>query len=123
VSCRQESQYRFAANTLLPVAASPNGETVLTEYTFAANITPTYLKRYVDSTAANYTIGSGGYVIVSYPSGLTGNKVVSIGIETWTSNSGPFLICPYGSTNTYWFIIGSSGTTINGIKFVYWYID
>ena len=37
VSCRQESQYRFAANTLLPVDPSPSGETVLTEYTFAAN--------------------------------------------------------------------------------------
>lgn len=116
-------QQFYSANALESVAESPGGETVLTEYTFAANITPTYLKRYVDSTAANYTIGSAGYVIVSYPSGLTGNKVVSIGIETWTSNSGPFLICPYGSTNTYWFIIGSSGTTINGIKFVYWYID
>lgn len=120
---RTDYQQYIVAEPLQSVAASPSGETVLTEYTFAANITPTYLKRYVDSTAANYTIGSGGYVIVSYPSGLTGNKVVSIGIETWTSNSGPFLICPYGSTNTYWFIIGSSGTTINGIKFVYWYID
>lgn len=114
---------RFVASNLDSVADSPSGETVVKEYTFAANIAPTYLKRYVDSTAANYTIGSGGYVMVSYPSGLTGNKVVSIGIETWTSNSGPFLICPYGSTNTYWYIIGSSGTTINGVKFVYWYID
>lgn len=123
VHYNQTGQANFSSVALTPVADSPSGETVLTEYTFAANITPTYLKRYVDSTAANYTIGSSGYVIVSYPPGLTGNKVVSIGIETWTSNSGPFLICPYGSTNTYWFIIGSSGTTINGIKFVYWYID
>ena len=116
-------QGMYVASDLIAVADSPSGETVVTEYTFAKNVQPTYLKRYVDSTAANYTIGSGGYVMVNYPSGLTGNKVVSIGIETWTSNSGPFLICPYGSTNTYWFIIGSSGTTINGIKFVYWYID
>ena len=34
VSCRQESQYRFTANTLSPVAASPSGETVLAEYSF-----------------------------------------------------------------------------------------
>lgn len=37
VSCRQESQYRFAANTLLPVAPSPSGETVLAEYEFVAD--------------------------------------------------------------------------------------
>lgn len=118
-----DKQALISSNGFAAVAASPANETVGTPYSFAASISPTYLKRYVDSTAANYTIGSGGYVMVSYPSGLTGNKVVSIGIETWTSNSGPFLICPYGSTNTYWYIIGSSGTTINGVKFVYWYID
>ncbi len=122
---RAARQSYYKAESLQSVADAPSGETIPVNLThdFSANLSPTYLKRYVDSTAANYTIGSGGYVIVSYPSGLTGNKVVSIGIETWTSNSGPFSICPYGSTNTYWYIIGSSGTTINGIKFVYWYID
>ena len=80
------------------------------------------LKRHVDTTGANYTIGSGGYVMVSYPTGLTGSRVVSIGIAYWSSNSGPFLICPYGSTESYWYILGSPGVTINGVKFIYWYI-
>ena len=37
VACRAFNQYRFTANSLETVAESPSGETVLTEYTFAAN--------------------------------------------------------------------------------------
>lgn len=80
------------------------------------------LKTYVDATASNYTIGSGNYVAVPYPTGLNGRNVVSIGLSTWTNNSGPFSIFPYGETNSNWYIIGAAGTTINGAKFRYWYI-
>ena len=80
------------------------------------------LKTYVDATASNYTIGSGNYVAVPYPPGLNGRNVVSIGLVTWTNNSGPFSFFPYGETNASWYIIGASGTTINGAKFRYWYI-
>lgn len=81
------------------------------------------LKRHVDTTGTNYTIGSGGYVMVNYPTGLNASNVISIGIAYWSSASGPFLVCPYGSgSESYWYILGSSGTTINGVKFAYWYI-
>lgn len=80
------------------------------------------LKTYVDTTASNYTIGSGNYVSVPYPTGLNGRNVVSISLVTWSNNSGPFSIFPYGETNANWYIIGASGTTINGAKFRYWYI-
>ena len=80
------------------------------------------LKTYVDATASNYTIGSGNYVAVPYPTGLNGRNVVSISLSTWTNNSGPFSIFPYGETNANWYIIGAAGTTINGAKFRYWYI-
>ena len=80
------------------------------------------LKTYVDATSSNYTIGSGNYVAVPYPTGLNGRNVVSISLSTWTNNSGPFSIFPYGETNSNWYIIGAAGTTINGAKFRYWYI-
>ena len=80
------------------------------------------LKTYVDATASNYTIGSGNYVAVPYPTGLNGRNVVSIGLAIWKNNSGPFSIFPYGEANANWYIIGPAGTTINGAKFRYWYI-
>lgn len=80
------------------------------------------LKTYLDPTAANYTIGSNNYVAVNYPTGLNGKNVVSIGLVTWASNSGPFSIMLYGNPGSQWYIIGASGTTINGVRFRYWYI-
>lgn len=80
------------------------------------------LKTYLDPTASNYTIGSNNYAAVNYPTGLNGKNVVSIGLVTWTSNSGPFSIMPYGNPGSQWYIIGASGTTINGVRFRYWYI-
>lgn len=83
------------------------------------------LQSYVDTTGANYTIGSGNYVAVNYPTGLNGSNVVSITLYSWTDNSGPFSLIPYGHTGTTpkWYIIGASGTTINGARFRYWYIS
>ena len=114
---------RFEGTSFRSVGAAPTGETVQTTYTFHSEMAPAYLKSYVDSTASNYTIGSGNYVAVPYPTGLNGRNVVSIGLSTWTNNSGPFSIFPYGETNSNWYIIGAAGTTINGAKFRYWYID
>ena len=98
-------------------------ETEVTVYTFSANVGPTYLKQYVETTAANYTIGSGNYLEMDYPLNLTGNQVVSIGLATWSTNSGPFAVFPYGTSLKKWYIVGAAGTTINGARFKYWYID
>lgn len=114
---------RFSSVWFTEVAESPANEENLTVYNFSSDIRPTYLKSYTDATAANYTIGSGNYVAVNYPTGLDGSNVVSISLASWTNNSGPFSLIPYGTTGTTkWYIIGSSGTTINGAKFKYWYI-
>lgn len=81
------------------------------------------LKYRDDTSAANYTIGSNNYVAVPYPSGLNGNNVVSISMITWTSVSGPISIMPYGTGGaTSWYMIGAAGTTLNGVKFRYWYV-
>lgn len=113
----------FTSNAFTKVSASPAYETNLTVYDFSSDIRPTYLKQYVEASAANYTIGSSNYLEMTYPLGLTGNKVVSIGLATWSNNSGPFAIFPYGITQQKWYIVGAAGTTINGAKFKYWYID
>ena len=117
-------QVSIVSGNFAAAAASPvSPETVLTEYTFSANVGPTYLKQYVETTAANYTIGSGNYLEMDYPLNLTGNQVVSIGLATWSTNSGPFAIFPYGTSLKKWYIVGAAGTTINGARFKYWYID
>lgn len=114
---------RFASVWFTKVVESPANETNLTVYNFSSDIRPTYLKQYVETSAANYTIGSGNYLEMNYPLGLDGTKVVSIGLATWSNNSGPFAIFPYGTTQQKWYITGSAGTTINGARFTYWYID
>lgn len=81
------------------------------------------LKSYVDTTASNYTIGANNYVAVPYPTGLSGRNVVSIGMWTWTSITGPVSICPYGEAAVNWYIIGNAGVALNGVRFRYWYID
>lgn len=114
---------RFASVWFTKVSESPANETNLTVYNFSSDIRPTYLKQYVETSAANYTIGSGNYLEMDYPLNLTGNQVVSIGLATWSNNSGPFSIFPYGTSLKKWYIVGAAGTTINGARFKYWYID
>lgn len=116
-------QKRITAENLRPVAAAPVGETVIVTSDLSASIHATYLKYHDDSSAANYTIGNNNYVAVQYPQAVRGRKVVSISLVAWTSNSGAFTILPYGdNAGTNWYIIGNSGTTINGARFRYWYI-
>ena len=114
---------RFESTSFKSVGAAPAGETVQTTYTFNSVVAPAYLKHYDDTSASNYTIGSSNYASVSYPTGLNGSNVIGISLLSWTNNSGPFSIMPYGNTGGTWYIVGASGTTINGAKFRYWYMD
>ena len=110
-------------NPLPSVTSSDNGKLlkVANGSWEAASPTKT-LECYVEPSAANYTIGGLNYLEMDYPLDLTGDEVVSIGLATWSSNSGPFSIFPYGTTLNKWYIVGAAGTTINGAKFKYWYI-
>ena len=81
------------------------------------------LKSYVDTVADDYTIGANNYKTIQYPTGLNGQKVVSIGFAQWSTISGPVSIMPYGITGTNWYMIGAPGATVTGAKFRYWYID
>ena len=81
------------------------------------------LKTYIDPTPANYTINPSNYASVPYPSGLGPTNVVAIGMYIWTTVTGPISVMPYGQNATStWYIIGQSGTQINGVRFRYWYI-
>lgn len=116
-------QKRIFSDGLTPVSDAPVGETVVMTYDFSANIQNITLNYYDESSPSNYTIGSNNYVAVQYPQSIRGKKIVSIALISWTSNSGAFTILPYGdNAGTNWYIIGNSGTTINGARFRYWYI-
>lgn len=82
------------------------------------------LKSYVDSTAANYTVGSSHYVAVNYPTGINPTNCVSIGMYSFSSVSGPITLIPYGqvASDTKWYIIGDAGVTLTNVKFRYWYL-
>lgn len=110
------------ANALESVADAPSGEAILTTYDFSANIAPTYLKYYDDATGRNITIGQGNYASQNVPSAISGKSIIGISILYWSSNSGAFSVFPYGS-NTIFYVIGNAGTTINGVKFRFWYAD
>ena len=120
---RADRQSSYTAESLQSVADAPSGETIPTNLThdFSANLSTTYLK-YVDSTAATYTVGSNHYVAVPYPSGLNGQNVVSIAMASWTSVTGAISIMPYGNADASWYIIGEAGVTLTNVVFRYWYI-
>ena len=82
------------------------------------------LKYYDETSAKNYTISSSNYVSVTRPSAISGKTIVSISVLAWTSNSGAFWVMPYTASNSgNFYIVGNSGTTINGLKLRYWYQD
>jgi hypothetical protein len=82
------------------------------------------LKYYDETSAKNYTISSSNYVAVTRPSAISGKTIVSIAVLAWTSNSGAFWVMPYSASNSgNFYIVGNSGTTINGLKLRYWYQD
>lgn len=77
---------------------------------------------YVDDASARSTITlTNGYASVVPPSLPTGAKVTSIAIISYTSASGGFNIMPYGANATYGYVIGNSGTTIDGLRLRFWY--
>lgn len=101
-----------------PPVTSVNGNT--------GDVTIDYskLKTYVDASQANYTIGSGHYVAVTYPTGINPTNCVAIGMYRFSSISGPITLIPYGQdeTDTSWYIVGDAGVTLTGIRFRYWYV-
>ena len=80
------------------------------------------LKHYDDPSGSAYTISSNNYLAIPYPTGLNGNKVVSISLLDFGTVSGPITILPYGSTGSSWYMLGANGTSITAARFRYWYI-
>ena len=100
-------------------------DTTQVSYSFQPNIGPSYKQvKYVDdSTARNITIASGNYQAQTYGiPGLTSDKVFAITMNTWTANSGGFIMMPYGNGTTF-YVLGESGTTISNLKCRFWYYE
>ena len=81
-----------------------------------------YLKE-VRTTADNYTLSSGGYAGITKPAELSGKKVVSADIYSYTSATGAFTVSGYNSRPQMAYIIGTPGATINDLIVQFWYID
>ena len=99
--------------------------TSLAAYTFNLAMGPDYKHIYYvdDTTARNITISANNYQALTYDiPGLTSDKVVGIGIVTWSSNSGGVTFFPYGNGTTF-YALGAAGTTITGLKLRFFYYD
>lgn len=81
-----------------------------------------YLK-FVNTTAANYTLSGTGYASVTKPAELSGKKVISADIYSYVSANGAFAVTGYNSTPNSCYIVGTPGTTINSLIIQFWYID
>ena len=80
------------------------------------------LQYYDEPSGDNYTIGNGNFLRVNVPAQLSGKQILAITPLYWGSNTGAFSLLPYGDSGTYWYIVGDSGTVINGLQVRYWYI-
>lgn len=81
----------------------------------------TYLKS-VNTAAANYTLSSSGYASVTKPAELTGKKIVSADVYSYTSATGAFSVSGYNSLSQKAYIFGTPGVTVTGLVIQFWYI-
>ena len=86
------------------------------------NLNSEIVHHYDDTVGSDITIGSSNYKQMTVPQAISGKNIISITLLYWNSNSGAFSVIPY-NTNTYFYVVGNSGTTITGAKFRYWYVD
>lgn len=113
------------AESMQYVAPSPSGETVLTEYTFAAN---TYNgMRYYRESVGSITIGSNGFATMTMPSQIVGRKIVNIMLVTLSTISGGAVsILSYtdasGNARSNYYMAGSVGASITNVIIEYWYL-
>ena len=75
--------------------------------------------KYKDVTYGNVTIQSGNFIELQ--TGITNARIIGHDLRAWTSNTGAFSIDVYGGTIGY--LIGNSGTVVNGLKVRWYYID
>lgn len=80
--------------------------------------------KYIDeASASDYTIGNSGYAYGLWPTGITASKVIAISVLTWDTNSGAFTPIVYNNNSQRWYIVGTPGVTITGLKCRFWYLD
>lgn len=118
-------RYLFTAASLESVADSPSGETVLTEYEFAAN---TYGgMRYYRESVSSITIGSNGFATMTMPSQIVGRKIVNIMLANCSTISGGAMsILSYsdanGNARSNYYMAGSAGASMTNALIEFWYL-
>ena len=74
-----------------------------------------------DTVSRSFTLNNGYYNLgngsaIPIPSGA---KIIAVGINYWSSNSGAFSLVRYANNQVY--AIGTNGVTVSGLKCRFWY--
>jgi hypothetical protein len=118
----------FTAESLQSVATSPSGETVLTEYTFAANtrvLLNTNIFR-IPRTYSNITVGSGGYILLDSFANMgvsSQNYCLGFHIVGWSGFPTYGFQIIRGSNGTDFYLASSVAGTFGSFTVEYWFAD
>lgn len=122
-------QYLFVAGSFTSVAASPSGETVMTEYTFAANIRElltTNIFR-IRQTYSNITISSNnGYILLDSFANMgisSQNYCLGLHIVGWSGFPTYGFQIMRGSNGTDFYLASSVAGTFGSFTVEYWFAD
>ena len=128
VHTNPDQQPYFTAESLQNVAQSPRGETVLTEYTFAANtrvLLNTNIFR-IRRTYSNITVGSGGYILLDSFANMgvsSQNYCLGFHIVGWSGFPTYGFQIIRGSNGTDFYLASSVAGTFGSFTVEYWFAD
>lgn len=123
-----DRQERVVAQNLQSVAASPSGETVLTEYTFAANtrsLLNTNIFR-IRQSYSNITVGSNGYVLLDSFANMgvsSQNYCLGFNVVGWSRFPTYGFQIMIGSNGTDFYFASSVAGTFGSFTVEYWFAD
>lgn len=74
-----------------------------------------------DSARETITIPASGNIRIDPPT-TPGARIMFVTVLTWQTNTGAFQVVPYGTDQTYCYMIGTPGTTVSGLRLRFWFI-
>lgn len=128
VHTNPDQQPYFTAESLQWVAPSPSGETVMTEYTFAANtraLLNTNIFK-IMQTYSNITIGSNGYVLLDSFENMgvsSQNYCLGFNMVGWSGFPTYGFQIIRGSNGTDFYLASSVAGTFGSFVVEYWFAD
>jgi len=69
------------------------------------------------------TIGSNGYVQFTKPASVQNKQILSVGVTTWTSNTGAFSVIQMADNNSNAYLVGTPGVVVRGLKLRWVYLQ